>query len=110
MTAGCVAKTVVAAAAHRLRRDDDVLALDDAGEEATDDTFALAVDVHVRGVDQRAACFDERLELARRVVLVGVTTPCHRAERESRDVEPGRAQPPLLHAPTLSGQRPQGRA
>jgi hypothetical protein len=98
VAAGRVSVALLAAAADRLGRDDDVLAIDHALQHPADDSLALTVDVDVGGVDQRAARLDERLRLRGRVVLVGVAAPGHRSEREPGDEEAGRTQPSLLHA------------
>jgi hypothetical protein len=64
-----------------------------AREPAADDLLA----VDVRRVDERAARLDERRQLVPRLVLVGVQPPQPGAEPEPGDVEPGAADPTLLH-------------
>src|SRR3954471_14500316 len=69
-------------AQHGLRRDIDVVTLDDRAQKATEDLLALTTGVHVSGVDEVAPRLDVLPQLLRGVVLVGVLTPRHRAERE----------------------------
>ena len=55
------------------------------GEPAPDDLFGDPGGVDVGGVDQRAPCLDEYVELGVRSGLVGLGTERHRAEAELGD-------------------------
>src|SRR4051794_10369823 len=59
--------------------------------------LALPVAVDVGGVHERAAGVDERRELHRGLVLVGVPAPGHRAQGEPGHDQPAPTQRPLLH-------------
>src|SRR3954470_6929481 len=67
---------------HGLRRDIDIITLDDRAHEATEDPLTLTTGVDVRGVDEVAARLDVLPQLLRGIVLVGVLPPRHGPERE----------------------------
>ena len=88
---------------HHVRPGDDV------GHQGADDRLGVPVAVDVGGVDQGAAGPDERLQLRRGGVGVGVPAPGHGAQRQA-----GTPRSPLrptrrsLHAcqPTTAGRAP----
>ena len=57
-----------------------------------DDLLGPAVAVDVRGVDEGAAGVDERLSWSRRLVLVGVPAPGHRAQAQPGDLQAAAAE------------------
>src|SRR5918993_434702 len=104
------------AAAHRsgrrpadgLGRDQHVGARDDVGEQVPEGALALAVAVHVGGVDQRAAGVDEGGELHGGLVLVGVPAPRHRAQRQPGHDQTTPPQRALLHEGPTYRRTPPG--
>ena len=73
------------------------VARDDVGQQVAEGPLALAVAVDVGGVDERAAGVDEGGELHRRLVLVGVPAPGHRAQPQPGHDQAAAPQRPLLH-------------
>ena len=71
---------------------------DDVTHQTSEDALGGPVDIDVGGVDQRPAGLAEVAQLVAGLVLVGVTTPRHRAQAQSRDGQAGRAEVSLLHA------------
>jgi len=82
-----------AAGQRRPPRDHDVVAGNARREHLGQHFLGGAVAISVGGLDERAACVDERRQLGGRALGVGVLTPGHRAQADSRHLQPASANP-----------------
>src|ERR1700722_13021993 len=98
----------VGSRAHRMTqfgRDDDIVALGEVAQGAAEDLLARALRIHVGGIEEIDATVDGVLdqrtrlvfaERPHRVTAAGITVG-HRADRNGRHVQTGRAGLDVLH-------------
>ena len=99
MTARGVVTSLHARPQTRLRRDQYVVARNEVVQQAADHLLGHALAVDVGRVDEVATDLYVGLELGGSVLRIGVRTPGHGAQRESRDEKSGAAERTLLHGP-----------